>query len=196
MMRNLAAMLGLIALGIAIVVGTFAAYGAFGEKAATGSNIAGIEATPEQTKQAELTTPEASIGQSVTTGDVSWTITDARQATELHRYTLPPHTEPGDFVVLTFSVENVSRQPVTLDGDQITLIDSEGNEFRALSSRNSSYVVPEKAILFNEQGILKPGETKEGEVNFEVLPTSSGFRARLEGSAPNRSEGESVDLRI
>jgi uncharacterized cupredoxin-like copper-binding protein len=194
MMRNLAAMLGLIALGVAIVIGTWAAFGTLGKKAPTGSSVASVEATPEQTKQGGQTTAGASVGQTVTTGSVSWTITDAEQETEISRFTIPPHTEHGDFVVLTFSVKNVSELPVTLDSDQVTLVDSEGNEFRAVADRNSAYVVPERDILFNEQGLLKPGESKEGEVNFEVLPTSSGFQAYLLDTAPHGSKGESVDL--
>ena len=187
-------MLGLVALGVAIVVGTWAAFGSIGKKAPTGSSVESIEATPEQTKQGGQTTAGASIGQTVTTGSISWTITGAKQETELHRFTIPAHTEPGDFVVLTFTAENLSDLPITLNSDQVTLVDSEGNEFRAVADRNSAYVVPEKAILFNERSILEPGESKEGEVNFEVLPTSSGFQAYLQDTAPHGSMGESVDL--
>ena len=194
MMRNLAAVLGLVALGVAIVVGTWAAFGTIGKKAPTGSSVGSIEATPEQTKQGGQTTAGASIGQNVTTGSIQWTITGAKQETELHRFTIPPHTEHGDFVVLTFTAENLSQLPITLDSDQVTLVDSEGNEFRAVADRNSAYVVPEKDILFNERSLLEPGESKEGEVNFEVLPTSSGFQAYLQDTAPHGSKGESVDL--
>ena len=74
-MRTVASGLGLVALGAAIVVGMLASFGAFGSKAAQESAAVGLEATVETTnQQAEQA---AAIGQTVTAGDVSWTVTDA-----------------------------------------------------------------------------------------------------------------------
>jgi hypothetical protein len=70
------------------------------------------------------------------------------------------------------------------------------------ASVNSEYVVPEKAILFNERGLLDPGERKAGRVNFdlavpfEVDPSAdlSGFRLRLDDGNPTEREEKYLEL--
>ena len=195
MMRTTAGVSGLVALLAAIVIGMFATFGAFGEKASTTSVPPGLEAakaTEQQTEQGEQAA--ASIGETVTVGDVSWTVTDARLEDELVSYTFPIERPPGRFLSIDFNVENVSERPATLNKDTITLFDAEGNKFRAQPDRNDSFVVPEKNLLFTEHGLLEPGQTKEGKVNFEVLANSSGFTASLGDTDPTGVEGEKVDL--
>lgn len=192
-MRAFFGTLGLIGLVLAMVVGMFAAFGAFGEKVTLSSPTAELDALPEQTVQSEPTTA-ARTGEAVTTGDVSWTVSDASRESELRRYTFPPKTFPGDYVSIDFTVENVSDEPVTLNDETITLVDSKGNEYRAEAARNNAVVEPDKNLLFGEESLLEPGETKEGKVNFEVLAASSGFKALLGGTDPTVSERRAVDL--
>lgn len=192
MIRTVASWLGLVALGAAIVIGMLASFGAFGSKAEQESAAVGLEATVETTnQQAEQA---AALGQTVTAGDVSWTVTDATEETELHTYTFPPKSVPGSYVTMDFTVENVSEEPVTLTGDTVTLLDASGIEYQPEPDRNSTFVRPELNILFNEHSLLEPGETKEGRVNFEVLPRASGFVVLLGDTDPTVSEGEYVDL--
>jgi hypothetical protein len=193
-MKNLLGVLGLLALGAAIVVGMFAAFGGFSQKAPTASTVVGLKALPEQTNQSALTAAAADIGETVTAGDVSWTVTDAGQESELRKYTFPPESKYGSFITITFTVENLSEQPVTLTGETITLLDSKGNEFRPEPDRNDAFIEPDQNLLFSETGLLEPGETKEGKANFEVLPGSSGFRVHLGDNDTNTSEGTNVDL--
>ncbi len=194
MVRTVASTLGLVTLLVAIVVGTLAAFGAFGPKVTTSSPVVPLEAIPERTVQDEPTADAAAIGETVTAGDVSWTVTDAHRESELRRYTFPPEEVPGNFVPLTFTVENVSEEPFTLEAEEITLFDREGNEYRPAADRNDSFIEHEKNLLFSEAGLLEPGQTKEGEVNFQVLPRASGFTAQLGDTNPNTSEEEYVDL--
>jgi hypothetical protein len=192
MMRAVAGGLGLVALGVAIVIGMLASFGAFGSKAAQESAAVGLEATVETTNpQAESA---AALGQTVTAGDVSWTVTDATEETEIHAYTFPPKSVPGSYVSIDFIVENVSEEPVTLTGDTMTLFDASGIEYQPEPDRNSTFVRPELNILFNEHSLLEPGETKEGKVNFEVLPRASAFVILLGDTDPTASEGEYVNL--
>ena len=191
-MKTIASGLGLVALGAAIVIGMLASFGAFGSKAEQESAAVGLEATVETTNpQAE---GAAALGQTVTAGDVSWTVTDATEETELHAYTFPPKSVPGSYVTMDFIVENVSEEPVTLTGDTLTLLDASGIEYKPEPDRNSTFVRPELNILFNEHSLLKPGETKAGRVNFVVLPRASGFVVLLGDTDPSASEGEYVDL--
>jgi hypothetical protein len=191
-MRTLASGLGLVAVGVAIVIGMLASFGAFGSKAEQESAAVGLEATVETTNpQAESA---AALGQTVTAGDVSWTVTDATEETELRTYTFPPKAVPGSFVIMDFTVENVSDEPVTLTGDTVTLFDASGIDYQPEPDRNSTFVRPELSIFFNEHSLLEPGETKEGRVNFEVLPRASGFVVLLGDTDPTTSEGKYVDL--
>lgn len=192
MVRTILSGLGLIALGAAIVIGMLASFGAFGSKAAQESAAVGLEATVETTnQQAERA---AKLGETVTAGDVSWTVTDAVEETELRTYTFPPKSVPGSYVSMDFTVENVSEEPVTLTGDAMTLLDASGIEYQPEPDRNSTFVRPELNILFNEHSLLEPGEKREGRVNFEVLPRASGFVVLLGDTDPTTSEGEYVDL--
>ncbi len=127
-------------------------------------------------------------------GDLAWTVTDAHEKGELHTYTFPQDAVPGSYVSLAFTAENVSEEPVTLTQETIVLFDSEGNEFLPEADRNNGFVVPEKNLLFTESGLLEPGQTKEGRVNFEVLRDSSGFEARLGDTDPTAGEERYVDL--
>ncbi len=192
-MKSIFGMIGLVALFIVIAVG---GYGAFVNKPPAGyGTAAGVEATGEATsRQAGQNEQAAGIGETVTAGDVSWTVTDASRETELHTYTFPPKSVPGSYVSVDFTVENVSDRPVTLTGDTISLFDAEGNEFRPEPDRNSTFVKPELNILFNEHSLIQPGESKEGRVNFEVLPNAAGFVALLGDTDPTVNEEEYVDL--
>jgi hypothetical protein len=192
-MRNLFGILGLVALFIVMAVG---GYGAFVNKQPAGyGTVAGLEAASEATDpQAGQDEQVVGIGETVTAGDVSWTVTDTGRENELHTYTFPPMSVPGSYVSVDFTAENVSDRPVTLTGDTISLFDAEGNEFRPQPDRNSTFIEPELNILFNEHSLIQPGESKKGRVNFEVLPSSSGFRALLGDTDPSVSGGRYVDL--
>jgi hypothetical protein len=194
-MKTAAGTLGLIALGIAIVVGMLATFGAFGKKASTnpmpgspgGRTTAGQEV--EQAEQAAV-----AIGQTVTAGDVSWTVKDAHRPTEVHKNTFPPQTKSGNYVSLTFTAENVSDVPVTLTADSMSLLSDDGQTFPAEAAINSDYVDDKKNILFNERSLLKPGETKEGEVNIELPTGASASIVELGDADPTTSEERYVNL--
>ncbi|HJQ29296.1 MAG TPA: hypothetical protein VJ827_08140 [Rubrobacter sp.] len=200
MLRSAAGMLGLIGLIAALGVGAFAATGVLSE-AVTSPNVGGskVEISPEAVK-AEPTT--SFIDRSVRAGKLSWTVEEARRINVLPGFALPPDPLHGDFVTVTFSVENTSEGPVTLGSESLTLVDEMGRESPPAASVNSEYVVPERAILFNERGLLEPGEKKEGRVNFdltvpfEIEPSAdlSGFRLRLDDAEPTRTDEKYVNL--
>jgi hypothetical protein len=192
LLRAAAGALGLFALFAAAVVGMLASVWGLG--ADTPAELPGGFETvvPEEATQAEQTV--ASIGETVRAGDVSWTLTDARRESELRKYTFPRTTTHGHFVVLTFTVENTSEDPVTITEDAVFLLDEEGRKYPARAYLNSPYVEPEKDLLFTERGLLEPGATREGKVNFAVEPGASGFKAQLGDTDPTSDEERFVDL--
>ena len=200
MLRLIASALGLVALAGAMVVGALAATGVLGE-AATSSRVGGSQAdSPEEPTLVEPMT--RSIDESVVAGKLSWTVDEARLTNLVRGFALPPDPLRGNFVVVTFSVENVSEGPVTLNPQSLVLVDEEGRKSEPAASVNTEYVVPDKAILFNERGLLDPGEDKEGKVNFDLRvpfganPSAdlSGFRLRLGDGDPTKKEEKYVDL--
>jgi Domain of unknown function (DUF4352) len=191
--RSAAGALGIIGLFAAIVLGMLATFGFFGPKAPVGASVsAGQEAPTEAAnRRAEQAVP---VGESVRAGVLFWTVTDAYPKDEVSKYTFPPQTIRGSFVRLNFTVENVSDRPVTLTDETITLYDAAGTEYLPEPDRNSSYVQSTYNILFNELSLLESGESREGKVNFGVLPSAEGFVARLGDSDPTVSEEKYVDL--
>ncbi len=199
-MRAVLGGLGLVAMLAVIVVGSLAALGVLSE-APTNPGVGGSEAnTAEETTQVQ----SRSIDESVSAGKLDWTIEEARRVSELYAYTLPPSTLHGDFLVVTFTVKNTSDGPVTLTDDSMALVGDEGLTGRPTAVVNSEYVVPERAILFNERGLLEPGEEKKGRVNFDlevpfgVDPSAdlTGFRLKLGDGDPTVEEERLVDLRL
>lgn len=191
MLRTAASALGIFAMIAAIVVGALAAVGVFGDEP-TRSRTSGPQPAAAEITRAELTA--GVVEKPVTAGDVSWTVTGAHRTSELHKDTPPPETETGNFVVVTFTVENVSEEPVTLTEESVALIDEKGRKFPARAFLNSGYVDPEKNILFNEMSLLEPGVTREGRVNFVVSADASGFKAQLGDADPTVNEERYVDL--
>ena len=134
----------------------------------------------------------AAVGQSVTAGDAKWTITDLYQTNGLKKYSFPPSTQQGAFLVVHFKVKNVSDLPVTLTPDSIGLRSKEGRENYAQANVNSGYVKPEKNIIFTEKSLIQPGATVEGVVNFDLgipfgihKPTDlSNFRLTFNNTDP------------
>ena len=192
--------LGLVAMLALIVIGSLAALGVL-SNAPTNSEVGGSEANAaEETMQAQSRT----IDESVSAGKLDWTIYEARRVSELHAYTLPPTTLHGDFLVVTFAVKNTSDGPVTLTDDSMALVGDEGLTGRPTAVVNSEYVVPERAILFNERGLLEPGMEKKGKVNFDleipfgVDPSAdlTGFRLKLGDGDPTVDEERLVDLKL
>jgi hypothetical protein len=201
-LKAVASTLGILAMIAAMVVGALAATGVLSH-APTSSQVGGSQASLKE-EGAPQTKPAAKlINESVSAGDLSWTVVEVRQVSELRSYTFPPTTLRGNFLVVTFTVENTSDAPITLTEDSMALLDEEGLRDSPAASINSEYVEPQKAILFNEGGLLEPGEKREGKVNFDlsgvplgIEPSTdlSGLRLKLGDADPTVEEERLVDL--
>lgn len=199
-MRTITSWLGILALIGAIVVGSLAATGILSDAAQSG-RVGGSEANiVPATRQFEPKT--RLIGETMTAGELAWTVDTARQTTEVKGFALPPDPLRGNLVVVDFTVKNISEGPVTLTPESLVLVDEAGRESPPAASVNSEYVVPEYAILFNERRLLDPGEEKKGKVIYDlkvpfgVDPSAdlSGFQLQLGDGDPTVEEEEYVDL--
>ncbi len=195
MVRVILGSLALIALLAAAVVGMFAAFGSLGET--PGDPLPGPpvgRSTTVQVGQAEQMA--APIGETVTAGDVSWTVTDAYPQTELQTTGFPQETVTGNYVTIEFTVENVSEEPVTLTEDTTVLLGEGGEKFLPEPDRNNGYVPHDLNILFSERSLLERGVTREGRVNFELPVGASASVAQLGDTDPTVEEEQYVDLEL
>lgn len=196
MIRNFAAFVGLIALLAATVIGMLVVAGFI----APGAPERGPQFI--NARQAEKVVEEQTIDRTIEVGDVSWTIHEAKLTNKIRTYTFPPTTQTGAFIEITFTAENISDIPVTLEGESVALVGPEGEEDPANADTNAKFVNPELNILFNEHGLIAPGESKEGKVNFDLdvpfgvesLDEVSGFRAKFEGTDPTVVNEEEIEL--
>lgn len=200
MLKTIISGLGLLVFIAAIVIGGLAATGIISD-AAQSFRVKDSGANIVQSRR-EFEPKTSFIGETVTAGDLTWTVDTARQTTEVEGFTFPPAPLEGNLVIVTFTVKNDSDGPITLTPDSLDLVDEKGRKSPPAASVNTEYVVPEKAILFNERALLDPGEKKDGkvvydlEVPFETDPTAnlSGFRLRLGDGDPTAKEERYVDL--
>lgn len=145
-----------------------------------GSESTGTEAAEESA---------ASLGESVTVGDVQWTVTDAEKLDEL--LSLKGQYEQGSFISIDVTFSNNSNQDLALATPFFALIDSERREFEPNIGDNFTYLFPEENMFVDP---VAPGETKEGKIIFEVAPDSSGFRLQVNGARFGSNETALIDV--
>jgi hypothetical protein len=193
--RSVFGTLGIIALFVAMALGLLASYGAFAEKpliafsgqTPPGSEPGGTTTTKQVSQIKQRAIP---IGETATTGNLTWTVTDAHKASEIHKpMPPPPMTRSGNFVTVSFTVKNVSEGPVTLTPDMLTLFSNDGHKFSPQSKDNGGWIEADKNILFGEASLIQPGDTKEGEANIE-LPAGVSVSALQVGDTKQRASSE------
>lgn len=118
--------------------------------------------------------PTANIGEPLRVGQVTWTVTSARQATQLEQKGFGQFgdTKQGNFVIVDFTFENNSKKSITLDPVSLTLIDGKGRKSKP-DEDTFGYVPSSKEIIYEQ---VNPGVMREGEVIFTVAPGASSFR--------------------
>ena len=114
-------------------------------------------------------------GDEVEAGNLTWTITEAREANTLTSVLGAGDPKQGNFVVVDFEIRNTSNESQTVTSNSIKLKDSEGNESEP-DTDTFSYIEPDRQLLAEQ---INPGVTTEGEVIFSVSPDASGFQIEL-----------------
>jgi len=132
------------------------------------------------------------IGQPVHVGEVTWTVTNARQVSEIREKGLGQfgETKRGTFVIVDFNFTNNSSEAVTLDSASLSLIDSSGNESE-VDPDYFSYVPTNKEIFLEN---VNPDVTRPGEVIFTVASGASGFKLQVGDTIPFTDKNGYVDL--
>lgn len=145
-----------------------------------------------QTETVEEEPPEgsdATVGETVTLGDVQWLVTDAEQSDELR--SIKGEYEEGSFVIADIIFANGGNQDITLATPFLTVLDAEGNEFEAGIENNFTFLYPEENMFVDP---IEPGTAKEGKVIFSVDPNSSDLKLQV-GEA-NFASDEAADINL
>ena len=154
-----------------------------------GGGPSGSGSEEEANKQPGATKKNpVSIGDPVKAGKVEWTVTNARQVTELKSSF--GGRKQGNFVIVDFDFTNGTNESVTLDTASLTLIDGQGRKFE--SDTDTSEYVPMNKDIFLEQ--VNPGVTKQGETIFTVAPDASNFVLKAGDTDMFSDEDAYIDL--
>ena len=196
MIRNFAAFMGLIALLAATVIGMLVVAGFIApgapERGPQFINVRGEEKKVERDV----------IDKTLETGDITWTVHEAKLTNKVSAYTFPPNTLTGTLIEISFTVENNNPEmSVTLRPDSVELV-QDGTSSPAHADANAQFVRPDLNILFNEHGLIQPGERKEGKVYFDLdvpfgverMEEVTGFEARFKDTDPTAVNAETVAL--
>jgi hypothetical protein len=163
--------------------------------ALVGNSGGGGGSTSESSKSKESQAKQSAvgIGQPVTVGDVTWTVTNARQENQLVEQGISQKnakTQQGNFVVVEFDFTNNGTEALTLDNESLALIDSQGRQSKP--SPDTFMYVPQDRRIFLER--INPGVTRPGEAIFEVAPGASGFQLQAGDAKMFTDENGYVDL--
>ncbi|HZY57657.1 MAG TPA: DUF4352 domain-containing protein [Rubrobacteraceae bacterium] len=192
--RGVPPILGVVA--IALLVAAFIG-GCGGEEASDSStdevaeqDVAEQDVAEQKTETAEE--PVASVGDTVSIGNVQWTVTEVLRSDILvSRLGIE---EGGDYVIVDVDFRNNSNQDVRLATPFVTLLDGQGREYEADIEFNFLHVYASENMFVDQ---VEPGGTKEGKVIFTVDDTNaSGFKLQVGEAKFASNETASIDLGI
>ena len=163
--------------------------GCGGEEASNSPADEVDEQAEQETEPAEE--PVASVGDTVSIGNVQWTVTDVLRSDILFsRLGL----EEGDFVIVDVGFRNNSNQDVRLATPFVTLLDGQGREYEADIEHNFLHVYASENMFVDQ---VNPGASKEGKIIFSVNdPDASGFKLQVGEARFASGETAYIDLGI
>src|SRR5215210_2966587 len=148
----------------------------------------GGEQSPED-KYAAAKKKAAPIGETVTAGDVAWTVQSVQHVTELKSL---GQRKKGNFIVVDLIFKNNGDEAATLDSSSLAILDDKGRTSE--TDTDASMYVPTNQDLFLDQ--VNPGVSKQGRAIFNVAPDAQNLILRAGDTNPFGGEDAYVDLGI
>lgn len=148
----------------------------------------GANGTSEQGQQAQDTgssnsgelgeddTEVASIGEEVTVGDVSYTVTDAERVTQLEDPYGIDEPLTGNFMLLSFTFTNNGSEPVTVSDLGMYLYDDQGNQYETDS--DAALYLPEDTAMYMLDRV-NPGLSQDVQTLYAIPPDAEGFELEV-----------------
>lgn len=150
--------------------------------------------SPEDTDQEEQQSQEedeaASIGEEVSVGDVSYTVTDAELVSQLEDPYGLDEPLTGNFVLVSFTFTNNGSEPATVSDIGMYLYDEEGNQYETDS--DAGLYLPEDTSMFLLDRV-NPGLSQEVQTVYEIPPDAEGLELEVT-SGLLASETARIDL--
>lgn len=131
-----------------------------------------------------------SIGEEVSVGEVSYTVTGAERVTQLEDPYGLDETLTGNFMLLSFTFANNSSEPVTVSDIGMYLYDEQGNQYETDS--DAAFYLPDDKSMFMLDRV-NPGLTQEVQTIYEIPPEAGGFELEVT-SGLFASETARIDL--
>lgn len=172
-----------------IVVGIIGAAG--GSKTSTTNNPTSTSGNNQQAQQpTKQEAVMAKIGEPVTDGDLSYTVSGMTTAPSLgSSYT--KKDAQGLFYIVSLKIENKGKETKTVDSSMLTLMDSQGRKFdRSIEGQTAKGMEQGKVDLFLQQ--VQPGLSASGDVVFDAPKDATGLTLVVKGSL--FSAGNKIDL--
>lgn len=120
-----------------------------------------------QENQAQKKTPVAKIGDKVKAGDISYRVDKVEHKERLQNVFGSKKAGSGEFLVLTITVWNEGKEPITLDSSMTQLIDQSGAQYN-YDSEAMMYLYKDGETPFLEQ--INPNGEKQFLIAFDVAP--------------------------
>ncbi|MBO0811000.1 MAG: DUF4352 domain-containing protein [Microlunatus sp.] len=128
----------------------------------------------------------AGIGDTVTDGDLSFTVTNVETGVATVGDEYWSETASGQYVIVDITVKNVGSEAATFDATGQYLYNAAGDRF---SSDSDAMVAVPDSSLFDE---INPGNSVEGKIIFDMPEGATPTSIQLHGSM--FSEGVTVNL--
>lgn len=152
------------------------------------------QGNPEASTQEEQQTQEgaevASIGEEVTVGDVSYTVTGAERVTQLEDPYGFEDPLTGNFMLVSFTFTNNGSEPVTVSDLGMYLYDSEDNQYE--TDTEAAFYLPDDTAMYMLDRV-NPGLSQDVQTLYAVPPDASGFELEV-SSGFFASETARIDL--
>ncbi|MBA2443641.1 MAG: DUF4352 domain-containing protein [Rubrobacter sp.] len=182
-------------LGIIVVVvllGILVAVVGGDEETAGNGSEGGGEAAPADEAEEEVAEEEqvASIGEEVSVGDVSYTVTNAENVSQLEDPYDVDEPLTGNFILVSFTFANNGNEPVTVSDIGLYLYDSEMRQYETDS--DAVFYLPEDTSLFMLDRV-NPGLSQEIQTVYAVPPEAEGFELEVT-SGFFESESQRIEL--
>jgi hypothetical protein len=162
---------------VIVVVVVIAAASSGGGKDGTGTAKAPASAgTTESAPAAPEGEPTAKIGEPLKVGDLVFTVTDAQPAQELKS---PLGDKKGNWMVVTVTVKNESKEAITVDSSFFKLIEGDGTTYET-DSDNLMYLPTEQNFFLEK---INPKLEKQGKALFAIPEGVTDFKLQVQTGA-------------
>ena len=168
-----------IGFGVLVVIVAIADAGGGDTTTTTTQPAAGVSSTdtapstePVGTTAEAASAPRVGLNTEIRVGDVGWTVTAVKTTDKLESEFTDSKTTTGKFLWVDLTINNYGRKPITADDTAVSILDSQGREFKAYAESFS--FIPDDKKLFLEQ--INPGMAKVGEVIFELPKDAAGLQ--------------------